>query len=343
MSTDLEIGVLGAGSVGCYVGGRLAAGGAPVTFVGRERLGAEMRQHGLTLTALDALTARIPADRLRFHTEASALAECEVVLCCVKSAATAEAGRALARALRRPALVVSLQNGVRNPSVLREELPGSTVLGGIVGFNVMSKGQGTFHRATSGQLAVESSGDPRAARLVERLRASGFDVVRPASIEPVLWTKLLMNLNNSVSALSGVPTRDLVLSPGYRRILGALIGEGLRVLRAAGIRTARLGPLPVGVFPVALKLPTAIVRLVARAQLAIDAEARSSMWEDLSKGRSTEVDWLNGEIVHLARASGGRAPLNQRMVELVHEVETLAQGSPDLSADELWRRLTAGP
>jgi 2-dehydropantoate 2-reductase len=55
--------------------------------------------------------------------------------------------------------------------------------------------------------------------------------------------------------------------------------------------------------------------------LAIDPLARSSMWEDLEAGRRTEVDWLNGEIVRLARTQGREAPVNTRLLALVRAAE----------------------
>ena len=85
-------------------------------------------------------------------------------------------------------------------------------------------------------------------------------------------------------------------------------------------------------------MPTFIVKLVTAAQMKVDPEARSSMWEDLQRGRPTEVDWLNGEIVDLARKVGVDAPLNARIVALVHEAEG-GTGSPNLGADALWRAL----
>src|SRR5690606_23361665 len=108
------------------------------------------------------------------------------------------------------------------------------------------------------------------------------------------------------------------------------IEESLRVLRHAGIRPARLGPLPPHVFPYLLRLPSPLLRIVSRVQVAIDPEARSSMWDDLTRGRLTEVDWLNGEIVRLAREHGTTAPLNERVVALVHDAERAKGGSPRL-------------
>jgi 2-dehydropantoate 2-reductase len=348
----MKIGVMGAGAVGCYIGGGLAASGmvdGEVVLVARDRVKREVDDNGLHLGDLDGTTTTVPRARFVFDTDPGRLADRDVVLCCVKSGATPEAAERLATVLRRDALVVSFQNGLRNADELRERLGGRTVLAGIVNFNILAKGGGRFRRATSGALFIqrsyssassrERSDDPRANELAVALRKARFDVELPADIRGVQWSKLLLNLNNAVSALSDRPTKEIVLSPGYRRVLSAVIGESLVVLRAANIRPGKIGPLPVAIVPHALRLPTPLVRLVARAQLAIDPEARSSMWEDLTSGRPTEVDWLNGEIVRLAESCGAPAPLNRRIVDLVHEAERAGAGSPKLSAEELWGKL----
>lgn len=332
---------MGAGAIGCYVGGCLAAEGADVVFVGRERAKKELETSGLVLSALEGDRGRVVAkESIVASTDPAILADRDVVLCCVKSAQSAETAELLAKVVERGAVVVSMQNGVRNVDVLRAGLPERTVLGGIVGFNVVSKGGGTYRRATSGPLVIETSPDPRVADLVDVLVRAGLDVELVADIRPRQWSKLIMNLNNAVGALSDRPTRDLVFVGGYRRILRALMSEALQVLRAAKIRTARLGPMPIGVFPLMLSLPSPLLRVVASAQVKIDPEARSSMWEDLTRGRPTEVDHLNGEIVRLAESCGASAPLNARIIEIVHAAEKRAAGSPKMSADALWSALT---
>lgn len=333
---------MGAGAIGCYVGGCLAAEGKSVVFVGRERAKKELEETGLVLADLRGNAGRVvPKERIVFETEASALAACNIVLVCVKSAQTDDAAAKLASVLRPDTVVVSMQNGVRNADVLRARLDEQTVLGGIVGFNVVSKGGGTFRQATSGPLVIETSADERVAELERALVAARLEVELVSDIRPLQWSKLIMNLNNAVGALSDRPTPDLLFVKGYRRILGAVMSEALGVLRVAKVKTSRLGPLPITMFPMVLRLPSPVLRLVAGAQVKIDPEARSSMWEDLSRGRPTEVDHLNGEIVRLAESCGASAPLNRRMVTIVHEAEKRAAGSPKLSAEALWTALTS--
>ena len=343
VGTPLRIGVMGAGAVGCYIGGCLAADGNDVVFVGRERLRSELAASGMTVSGLDGERPRVVArEKLVFQTDIAALGDRDLVLCCVKSAQSAEAAKQLASVLGPEAIVVSMQNGVRNADVLREGLHGRTVLGGIVSFNVVVKERGHFRQTTSGPLVIEASAsaDPRVAGLRDLLVAAGLHVEITANIRPLQWSKLVLNLNNAVGALTDQPIKQLIVGKGFRRSLAALMEEAIRVLRESGTPTARLGPLPIRVFPFVLRLPAPLLRIVANAQVKIDAEARSSMWEDLSQRRKTEVDYLNGEIVRLAERSGTKAPMNARVVGLIHEVEERGEGSPKLSAHALWTALT---
>lgn len=332
----LSVGVLGAGSIGCYVGGRLAAArAAQVTLVGRQRVVDELGTHGLTLSDRTG-TVTIPAAEVDVTTDPSALAHVDAVLVCVKSAQTEQAAVTLAEVLDPGTPVLSLQNGVRNVAALRDGLGGRPVLGAVVDFNVVSRGGGVVHCGLDGPLTLDAAVDPA---LVVAFGAAGLQVHTVAAIEPVQWAKLLVNLNNAISALSDAPTRDLMSVPGYRRVVAALLAEGLAVLRAAGVRPGRVRGVAPGLMLRVLRLPDPIARRLLAARLPADAQARSSMWEDLTRGRPTEVDHLNGEIVALAERSGAGAPVNRRIVELVHDAERAGRGSPALSPGALWSAL----
>jgi 2-dehydropantoate 2-reductase len=114
-----QICIYGAGSIGCYVGGRLAATGSHVTFVGRAKLARELETHGLHLTDWEGAALAVSPDALHFATTPAAAAEADLVLVTVKSAGTADAGRELAGVVRPDALVVSFQNGLHNAEELR--------------------------------------------------------------------------------------------------------------------------------------------------------------------------------------------------------------------------------
>ncbi len=333
----LRVGVMGAGAIGCFVGGRLAsADAARITFVGRAALRDAIAEHGLELHAFDG-DFEVPSTKVELATDPAALAGCDVVLVCVKSGATAGTAAALADVLQPSTVVVSLQNGVRNAEVLEAYLPNNRVVAGIVGFNVVMRERAVFKQSFTGPLVVAAQREDR--KWVEALRSAGFEVQTITPIGPEQWTKLIVNLNNAVAALSGASTPELILSPRFRRVMTRLLDEALDVVAAAGIETAKFRGVPLRLMSLIFKLPTPIVRLVLSAQLKIDPESRASMYQDLELRRPTEVDFLDGEIVRLAEASGSEAPFNRRIVELVHEAEKAGKGCPGFDADALLETL----
>jgi len=308
--------VMGAGAVGCWIGGCLAAAGVPVTFVGRQRVLGALREHGLTLTDLDGGARTVAAASLSLAPAPAPGAAPSLVLLCVKSGATAEAAEELGRALPAGTLVVSMQNGISNAALARAHAPRLTVLPGMVQYNVVELGPGRYHRATFGILAAADHPALRAWQ--PSFAAAGVPLELHADLAPLQWGKLLLNLNNPVNALSGLPLRAQLLERDHRVCMAALIDEALVALHAAGIRPAKLTPLPPAALPAALRLPTPIFRLLASRMLRIDAKARTSMANDLASGRPTEIDALCGEVVRLARDHGTAAPVNERISELVH-------------------------
>jgi 2-dehydropantoate 2-reductase len=341
VSAPVKVGIVGAGAIGCYVGGRLRACGGNVVFFGRPRVRTELETNGLDLQdgAGNGATLRVEPAQVDFVTEVAGLAACDVLLVCVKSAQSAEVAADLNGKVRDDALVVSMQNGLGNAETLRKQLPRHTVLGGIVGFNVVSSQAGAFRRATTGPLVIEATADVRVDVLARALRAADLETEVVPDIRAKQWSKLVMNLNNAVSALTGAPTQQLIFDASYRRIVRAVTVEALDLIKRAGHVPSKVGPLPVQLFPFLLGLPSALLRIVARAQVKIDPSARSSMWEDLTRGRLTEVDYLNGEIVRLAASIGAKAPINQRIIELVRDAERAAKGPPNMSADALWQAI----
>ncbi|MCK0091590.1 2-dehydropantoate 2-reductase [Rhodococcus sp. F64268] len=325
--------VYGAGSIGCYIGGRLAAAGAEVVFVGRKRLADEVREHGLRLTDLDG--ADMHVDRVEYRTEPDVVADATLVLVTVKSSATEEVSETIAPLLNDAAVVVGLQNGLSNASVLREQID-RPVLAGMVPFNVVAQGNGWFHQGSEGGIEVEDSG--LLAPYLSLFDVAGLPLTVRSDMDAVLWAKLLLNLNNPINALSGLPLKTELSQRSYRRCLAAAQREALAVGKVAGRIAARLTPLPPAWIPRLLTVPDIVFRNVASSMLAIDPLARSSMWEDLEAGRVTEVDWINGEVVRLGREYGVATPVNDRLVELIRDAER--GGRRNWSGPELLAVLT---
>ena len=310
-----EVLVMGAGTIGCFIGGSLAAAGVPVTFVGRPRMLDKLAAHGLTLTDIDGATRRLPAEKLRLCDQVPVGARPSLVLLCVKSGATAAAAGELAFALPAGTTVVSLQNGISNSAAASQTGPSLNVRAGMVPYNVAEIGPGAFHRGTGGRLAAED--DAALRPWLPVFERAGVPLDLHADLLPVQWGKLMLNLNNSVNALSGLPLREELMLRGYRRCFASLIEEALDILKVAGIAPAQVAAVPAHRLINLLRLPDWLFRIVAARMLRIDAKARSSMADDLALGRRTEIDSLSGEVVRLAQEHGLSAPRNARMVALL--------------------------
>jgi 2-dehydropantoate 2-reductase len=309
-----RIAVFGAGAIGCWIGGRLSAAGADVTLIGRARVMGEL-ENGLRVTELHGSTQHV---KPTLATQASAAATADLVLVTVKSAGTADAAHELAPVLAEKCVVVSLQNGVRNVAVLRDALP-HRVLAGMVPFNVVRRGPGAYLRASGGTLMFEAHDS--IAPLSEACLKANLAFELRDDMPAVQWSKLVLNLNNAINALSGKPLAEELAEREFRRCLAACQHEALALIKAAEQPLARVTPLPTAWIAKMLTVPNGLFKLLGGRIVAIDPKARSSMWDDLEANRPTEIDYIQGEIVALANRLARQAPINARIVGLIKEAE----------------------
>jgi 2-dehydropantoate 2-reductase len=316
----MRVAIFGAGSVGCFVGGAWAAAGIPVAFVGRERIAGEIAANGLTLTDYSGWRQRLAPEQVDFSTKAAALGGADVIALCVKSTSTAAAAKEIARNAKKGALVVSFQNGVNNVETLRAFFKKRfEAVAGMVPYNIAALGHGRFHKGVSGDLIAEDV--PALRALAERIGDGPARLRLSSDMPSIAWGKLLVNLNNAVNALSGRTLLDQLRERDYRRVVAASIVEALELLDSAGIEPAKIGPVPPRLLPHVIASPNLIFNNLFLKIQKIDARARSSMADDLKAGRPTEIDYLNGEVVKLAKRLGRKAPVNEAIVELVHLAE----------------------
>src|SRR3984893_4322212 len=331
MISDRPICVAGAGSIGGFVGGMYAAAGRRVALLARPRVIAEIEGPGLRLTGFDGFERRIEAARLTLSENPSIFNDAGAVLVAVKSADTAAIADLIARHAPRDAVIVSLQNGVGNVPVLRQGLPGRRVLAGMVAFNVISRGGGRLHRATSGDIVIEQD----EAEPAHALSVPGLKLRASPDIAGVQWGKLLVNLNNALNALSDLPLRQQLAQRAWRRLFADQIAEGLAAIKAEGVKPVSSTPIPVSWTPHLLRLPDAVFAMLLGGTMKIDPEARSSMWQDLQRGRRTEIDYLQGLITGIADRRGLKAPLSRRIVALIKSAEASGKGSPKLTPEQI--------
>ncbi len=293
----MKIAVFGAGAVGCYFGGLLARGGHDVELIGRRRHVEAIERDGLDLET-GASRQRIA---VRASTEAGAARGARLVLCCVKSADTEAAGRALAPHLDAAATVVSMQNGVDNATRLQSGLA-QPVVAAAVYVAVEMAGPGHVRHHGRGELVIAPSA--RAQEIVSAFADAGVAVTVAADIDAALWEKLAINCAyNALSAVTGSSYGPLFGDPEALTMMHAVVDECAAVARAMGIA-----------------LPATTWAAVERIGRTMPTQV-SSTAHDLARGHPSEVDHLNGVVVQLGRIRGVPTPVNHTLHTLVKLLE----------------------
>jgi len=293
----MKIAVMGAGAVGCYYGGVLARAGNDVTLIGRARHVDTIKRGGLLLETA-SFSGHIP---LAAGSDAADVQGAALVLCCVKTSDTAQAAKAMAPYLAPGTAIVSLQNGVDNPALLRARLPQEVIPAAVYVATEMA-GDGHVRHHGGGQLVLgESASSGEVAALFS---AAGIPVEISDNIDGVLWTKLIINCAyNALSAITALPYGQLVQHAGVEQVLRDVVGECLAVADKAGV-------VPVGdVWDGVRRIPQLM------------PNQTSSTAQDLKRGRKTEIDHLNGGIVRRGEELGVPVPVNQVLLTLVKILE----------------------
>ena len=300
-----RVAVIGAGAVGCYFGGMLARGGAPVTLIGRRAHVEAIARDGLFIDSIH-FQERVA---IAASTQVDAVRDADVVLFCVKTLDTESAARAIAPELAAGAIVVSLQNGVDNVERIRAA-SGIEAIAAVVYVAASMPAPGRVKHAGRGDLVIgaQQTGSPRPAeleRLAQTFSRAGVDCRVSDNIEGELWQKLIMNCaGNAVTALGRSSYAAAARHEQAREVILATAEEAIAVARAAGVKlpTAELGEA-------GLKLAQSL------------GAATSSTAQDIQRGKRTEIDSLNGYIARRGDALGVPTPVNHTLYALVKLLE----------------------
>jgi 2-dehydropantoate 2-reductase len=325
----MKITVLGAGAVGSMLGGLLKrhAPDLDVLLIARGEHGEQMRRQGGVHLQGCRGSARVA---LPVSSAPEDLAGSDVVLLTVKSHSTDEAMRQAAEHIG-PATVVSIQNGI-NQRTLLHHLPARRLVMAVTDTIVAITRPGAVSMQRAGTMVVgpSSSGTPMdtvrgAAALLGRSRQKA--VIDP-NVLGAQYNKLVFNVLGAAASLSASDLLgQAVLFRPWRNVVAIpLQQECLTVMAESGIELSRLGGgsdvwrfrrlLHLLNRPVLGPLAQMVVRRFFRRR-----PIRFSLGADLARGKKTEVDAINGEILRLARAGGIGAPLNGKVVQLVHQLE----------------------
>jgi 2-dehydropantoate 2-reductase len=297
------IAVAGAGAVGTYFGGRLAAAGHDVRFLARGENLAALRRGGLRVTNGSSGWS-VP--RVRASDDPHDLGQVDYVLLCVKTSQLPAAIDALGPLLGENTAVVTVQNGVEAPEQVAAAIGRARVLPGMARVVATAVGPGEVrHVGPPGALGFaewDSSGSDRVVRLRTALRDASVTVTEPRDIWAELWAKFLLvvPVGSLGAATGGATIGELRSRPGTRNMLIA----GMREIHETGIK---LG----------IELPADCVDTATQLMDRQSPDATSSLQRDILAGGPSELEAWTGAAVRLAGRAGLTAPLHEMLYELL--------------------------
>ncbi|MEM9657905.1 MAG: 2-dehydropantoate 2-reductase [Planctomycetota bacterium] len=329
-----KISVLGAGAIGSLFGGliRRSDPEVEVLLVARGRHGQAMSDLGSVLLDGSRGTCQVP---VAVAEDACQIAGSDLIILTVKSQDTLAAIEQ-AKPYLGSAVVASLQNGV-NQRVLGELLAPEQFVVGMTSINAAIVEPGRVSLQRDGVTVVGSMNGPSGREIVadalKLLRKSGLRIESSDNIIGVQLNKIAINTIGYASVLSDSDflLEGVLHEPWRTHVAKPLLDESLACIAAAGIELERVpGPSDVRRFRRLLSLLDIplLGRLVAWGVRASSKRRLVySLYQDLKRRRSTEIDYVNGEIANLAKSNGTAAPLNEKVVELVRSLEQRGDGS----------------
>ena len=315
--------IQGIGGIGGVIAGTLIdAGMRPVLVTNNADITAAIHSNGLRVKLPDrAFTVKAEA----YTTLAEAPGPFDAAYLIMKALAVVKAATETAKHLSPEGYVVTFQNGIVEDAV-GEAIGIDRVVSASVGWNGIMHRPGEYERTTPGDTFVgELDGriTPRVKNVADALRHSG-PVTISANMRGVLWSKLAINCTvNSVGALTGETLGEMLADPRIRRLFLRTYSEVFDTAAAQNITLERIAANPkllylpndAGIFTRYTK--DFIARMLGRKYKS----ARSSTLQSLERGRKTEVDFLNGYVVEIAKRAGVATPVNAALTRMIKEIE----------------------
>ena len=288
----MKIAIMGSGAVGAYVGARLQAAGADVTFIARGAHLQAMQAKGLSIHMPDK---DLLLPQVKATSDPATIGTADLVVFAVKLTDTASAAQSMRPLVSENTRVLTLQNGIDSVAMISQELPQAKVRGGVIYVSAVIdspgviRSPGGFHRV----VADRADGDPVVRELGEwGAKCSALEVSLVDDIQRIIWEKFMgLAAFSGCTSLLRARTGEIFSHPESTAFLQQLINESVAVATAHG-ETVRPG----------------IADEYMKTLRAAPPSFRSSMSEDLERGKALELPWLSGRMHQLGLQLGVPTP-----------------------------------
>jgi 2-dehydropantoate 2-reductase len=297
----MKIAVMGAGGVGAYFGGRLAAAGEEVHLIARGPHLAAIRERGVRVRSV----AGDFEVKLHATDDPAEIGPCDHVLFCVKAYDTEDAASRLGPLLDGATAVVSLQNGIDNEDKLGAAIGPEHVLGGVAFiFSTIAESGVIVHSGGPGRILfgeIDGTASERAEALAKACRNAGIDATATDEIRRLLWDKLaFICAHSGVTAATRLPIGKIRDVPAAMGVFRSIVEEVRDVAAAEGV-----------------ELSHDVVDRHEGFARSLEPETFSSLHHDLTHGRPMELEALQGEVVRRGHSHDVRVPVTETVYGLL--------------------------
>ena len=315
----MKIAVIGAGAIGSLAAGYLKLKGEDVYLVGHGESVGAISKNGLNISGVrgDCKVDISIYDKL--------VSKPEILILATKTQDIEEALKNNL-SLLKDTVILTTQNGLAAERIVAGLLPEDNVLSSIVMFGATYLEAGkVVHNFEGSWILGSMSSKLMDSRLLplSLVLDKAFPTVISEDILGMKYLKVFVNANNCIPAILGVSMQEAFLDPQVSEISVAIWREGFRIISKCGIKLVSLPGFPIenvtrliALAPEeAAKIFSGIMSKLSRAPLY------GSILQSIKRGRPSEIDYINGEFVNLAKKCNLEAKLNQKLVEMVHNVE----------------------
>jgi 2-dehydropantoate 2-reductase len=313
--------IYGAGAIGASIAALLCRAGSRVICVARPAY-AEALRKGIEIREEESVSS-VSVEAVTKTSQISVESD-DVAFITTKSQATETAVAELHEHYDESLPVVCMQNGVRNEEIAARKF--KRVYAGLVFLSAVQIEPSVITMPPGRSVAIgrfPTGLDDKAYQICAELRDAGFDALPSAHVMSMKWGKLVANLNNATTTITGYWLERAMSDPEMRKLMVQVREEGLRVLDAAGIAVEPPAnePSQIRIREMTEKLKDLPKRPYDPAAPGEGGQTFSSMWQDLHLGRkSNESEFLNGEIVELGKRYDVRTPYNSTVMDVVNRM-----------------------
>lgn len=303
----MKVAVLGAGAIGGLVAGYLKLKNEDVCLIGQASAIKAIKDNGLAISGVRGnFNINIAASNKLDH-------QPDLLILATK---TQDIDAALKNNLKfiQASIVLTTQNGIQADNIAAKYVLKENIISSIVMFGSTYLEPGKIVHNFEGSWILE-----KAVSVLDK----AFTTIVSEDMQGMKYLKIFVNANNCIPAILGLSMQDTFQDVEMSRVSINIWKEGQDIVSKAGIKLVSLPGFPTQNITKLTSIPTAdSAKIFSGIMSNLSKEPLyGSILQSIKRGRPSEIDYINGELVNLAEKNNISAPLNKKLVEMVHEVE----------------------